>query len=264
LTEKKGSFSLKIIVLGSGSCVPSFTRYPASYFFYASVLKENWLVDIGEGALFRLSEAKESYREIDRIFVSHTHPDHIEALVPLFLALKYTPGFKRSKPLFIYGPDNVWEYVQMRLDFAPYLKYDFPLEFISCSHMSEVKIGDCLLKTEEMEHFEPTLGFRWEIGDKVVVYGADGALSDSLTHLSLDADLLIAESSYTKNKPGSGHLTTFEAGKVAAEARARKLLLSHFYPEVAAMKEEEIAGEVRSSGYEGEIILAKDLLTLKI
>ncbi|MBN1693941.1 hypothetical protein JW879_00890 [candidate division WOR-3 bacterium] len=264
MTEKKGSFYLKIIVLGSGSCVPSFVRYPASYFFYSTTLKENWLVDIGEGALFRLSEAKESYREIDRIFISHTHPDHIEALVPLLLALKYTPGFKRSKPLFIYGPDNVWEYVQMRLDFAPYLKYDFPLEFISCSHMSEVKIGDCLLKTEKMEHFEPTLGFRWEIGHKVVVYGADGALSDNLIELSLNADLLIAESSYTKNKPGPGHLTTFEAGRVAAEAGARKLLLSHFYPEVAAMKEEEIEEEVRSSGYKGEILLAKDLMTIWI
>jgi len=264
LTEKKGSFSLKIIVLGSGSCVPSFVRYPASYFFSPPNLKENWLVDVGEGALFRLSEAKESYREIDRIFVSHTHPDHIEALVPLLLALNYTPGFKRQKPLFIYGPDNVWEYLRMRLDFAPYVKCNFPLEFIPCSDGSEVKIRDFLLKTEKMVHFEPTLGFRWEIGDKVVVYGADGALSDALIELSSNADLLISESSYTKNKPGPGHLTTFEAGKVAAEAGARKLLLSHFYPEVAGMNEEEIKAQVRSSGYEGQIIVAKDLMTLRI
>jgi len=262
LKEKKRSFSLKIIVLGSGSCVPSFVRYPASYFFHSPSLRENWLIDIGEGALFRLSEAKESYREIDRIFVSHTHPDHIGALVPLLLALNYTPGFKRRKPLFIYGPDNVWEYLRMRLDFAPYLKCDFPLEFIPCFHMSEVKIGDCLLKTEKMEHFEPTLGFRWNIGDKVVVYGSDGALSDALIELSLNADLLILESSYPKNKPGPGHLTTFEAGKVAAEAGARKLLLSHFYPEVAAMNEVEIKEQVRSSGYKGEILVAKDLMHL--
>jgi ribonuclease BN (tRNA processing enzyme) len=264
LTEKKSSFSLKIIVLGSGSCVPSFVRYPSSYFFYSPILKENWLVDIGEGALFRLSEARESYREVDRIFISHTHPDHIEALVPLLLALKYTPGFKRIKPLFIYGPDNVWDYLRMRLDFAPYLKYDFPLEFIPCSHMSEVKIGHYLLKTEKMEHFEPTLGFRWNISDKVVVYGADGALSDNLIELSHNSDLLILESSYTKNKPGPGHLTTFEAGKVAAEAGAARLLLTHFYPEVAAMKEEEIAKEARSSGFKGEILVAKDLMTLEI
>ncbi len=264
MTEKKGSFSLEIIVLGSGSCVPSYKRYPASYFFSCPILKEKWLVDIGEGALFRLSEANESYKEIDRIFISHTHPDHIGALVPLLLALKYTPGFKRSKPLFIYGPDDVQKYLNIQLDFAPYLKYDFPLEFIPCSDGSEIKIGDCLLKTEKMEHFEPTLGFRWKINNKVVVYGGDGALSDALTRLSHNVDLLILESSYTKDKPGPGHLTTFEAGKVAYSAGARKLLLSHFYPEVAKMNEGEIKEQVRSSGYEGEIIIAEDLMHLEI
>jgi ribonuclease BN (tRNA processing enzyme) len=264
LIEKKGSFSLKVIVLGSGSCVPSCKRYPASYFFYPEGLKENWIIDIGEGALFRLNEAGESYKEIDRIFISHTHPDHIGALVPLILALKYTPGFKRSKPLFIYGPDKVWEYLKIHLDFASYLKCDFSLKFISCSDGSEVKIGDCFVKTKNMEHFEPTIGFRWSIGDKIVVYGADGALSDSLIELSRNADLLILESSYVMNKPSPGHLTTFEAGKVANEAGAKRLLLSHFYPEVAGMDEEEVEAQVRTSGYEGKITVAKDLMTLEI
>lgn len=264
MAKKKGSFSLKIIVLGSGSCVPSYKRYPASYFFYPSFLKENWLVDIGEGALFRLDEAKESYKEIDRIFISHTHPDHIGALVPLILALKYTPGFKRTKPLFIYGPDKVWEYLKMHMDFASYLKCDFPLEFISCSDGSEFKIGDCLIKTKMMEHFEPALGFRWNIGGKVIVYGGDGAISDSLTGLSRNADLLILESSYVMNKPSPGHLTTFEAGKVAHQAGAKKLLLSHFYPEVAGINKEEMESEVSASGYKGKVLIAEDLMTLEI
>lgn len=221
-------------------------------------------MDIGEGALFRLHEAGKSYKEIDRIFISHTHPDHIGALIPLILALKYTPGFKREKPLFIYGPDNVWEYIQMNLNFAPYLKCDFPLEFISCSDKSEIEFKDCLLKTKKMEHFDPTFGYRWSIGNKVVTYGADGAFSDALIELSHNADLLILESSYPKKRPNLGHLTTFEAGKVVAEAGARRLLLSHFYPEVAEMKKEKIEAEVRASGYEGEILLADDLMTIEV
>jgi len=264
LTDKKNSFSFKITILGSGSCVPSFERYPSSYFFYLPDLEENWLVDIGEGALFRLKEARESYKEIARIFVSHTHPDHIGALIPLILALKYTPGFKRHKPLFLYGPDNVWEYLKMNLDFAPYLKCDFPLEFVTLSAGSEIEFKNCLLKTEKMDHFEPTLGYRWNIGGRVVAYGADGGFSDDLTRLSRNADLLILESSYPMNKPAPGHLTTFEAGKVAVEATVKKLLLTHFYPEVAGMEEEEIEAEVRTSGYEGELLLAKDLMTLEI
>ena len=211
-----------------------------------------------------MSEAGESYRDIDRIFISHTHPDHIGALIPLILALKYTPGFERNKPLFIYGPKSVREYLDMHLDFAPYLKCDFPINFISCSSSSEFEIEGCLIETMKMRHFDPTLGYRWGFDGKVVVYGADGEVSEELINLSRNADFLILESSYPKNKPSSGHLVTFEAGKVAREAGVKKLLISHFYPGVAEMSEEQIETEVRSSGYQEELIIARDLLSLEI
>jgi ribonuclease BN (tRNA processing enzyme) len=264
LTKKKNSSSLKIIVLGSGSCVPSYQRFPASYFFYSPDLGENWLIDIGEGSLFRLSETEESYKEIDRIFISHTHPDHIGALVPLLLALNYTPNFKRKKPLFIYGSEDVREYLRMNQGFAPYLRCNFPLEFICISPDKEVKIKSSSFMTKKMRHFDPTLGYRWNIGGCIVVYGADGGFSDELIQLSKNADFLILESSYPEDKPVFGHLTTKEAGEVARKARAKRLMLTHFYPEVAGMKEEEIKRQVRSSGYEGEIIIAEDLMTLEI
>jgi ribonuclease BN (tRNA processing enzyme) len=263
LAGKKDS-SLKIIILGSGSCVPSFKRFPASYFFHPFSSKENWLVDIGEGALFRLSESGVSYKEIDRIFISHTHPDHIGALIPLLLALKYTPGFKRKKTLYIYGSDDTRKYLQINMDFAPYLVSDFPLEFISLSPGSEIKFKSCSLKTKKMKHFDPTLGYRWNFGGSVVVYGADGGFSDDLLKLSDSADLLILESSYRKDNPIDGHLTTYQAGEIAREAKAKRLMLTHFYPEVAEMKEKKILAEVRSSGYKGKIILAKDLMNLRI
>lgn len=264
MTKKKDLNSLKIIVLGSGSCVPSYKRYPASYFFYPFEIKENWLVDIGEGALLRLSEAGESYKEIDRVFISHTHPDHIGALVPLLLALKYTPGFRREKPLFIYGSEDVREYIKINLKFAPYLETDFPVKFVSLSQDRDVKIGNILLKSKKMKHFNPTLGYRWNFGESIIVYGADGGISNELIRLSEDADFLILESSYPESCPSAGHLTTIEAGQVAKEAKVKRLMLTHFYPEVASMDSEEIKKEVRASGYVGEIILAEDLMSLKI
>ena len=264
MTKKRGSFSLKVVILGSGSCVPSYKRFPSSYFFYPFGLKENWLVDIGEGALFRLSEAEISYREIDRIFIRHTHPDHIGALIPLLLALKYTPGFKRHKPLYIYGPEDVGNYLQMHLDFSPYLQSNFPMKFISLFPDKEIKIGNIPLKTKGMKHFNATLGYRWRIGKCVVVYGGDGGFSEALIQLASEADFLILESSYSSDKNITGHLTTKEAGEIAKEARAKRLMLTHFYPEVANMNDGEIKSEARSSGYEGEIIVAKDLMTLQV
>lgn len=264
MTKKRSLVSLKIIVLGSGSCVPSYKRYPSSYFFYPFDLNENWLVDIGEGALFRLAEAGVSYREIDRIFISHTHPDHIGGLVPLLLALKYTPGFKRQKPLYIYGPEDVKKYIQINMDYAPYLESNFPMEIISLLPDQEIRIGKSLLEAKEMEHFNSTLGYRWDFGKFVVVYGGDGGFSDTLIQLASEADFLILESSYPADKTVIGHLTTKEAGEIAREARAKRLMLTHFYPEVASMKEEEIKKEAKSSGYEGEIIVAKDLMALQV
>jgi len=211
-----------------------------------------------------LSEAGISYKEIDRIFVSHTHTDHIGALIPLLLALKYTPGFKRQKPLYIYGPEDVEKYVRMHLDFAPYLKSNFPVEFISLLPDKEIKIENILIKVKKMNHFNPTLGYRWKFGKFVAVYGGDGGFSDNLIHLASDANFLILESSYPANRFVSGHLTTKEAGKVAREAGVKRLMLTHFYPEIANMDEKEIKREVKSSGYEGEIIIAKDLMTLQL
>ena len=49
-----------------------------------------------------------------------------------------------------------------------------------------------------------------------------------------DADLLICESTYLKGqtKTSDNHLYAFEAGKIARDANAKKLLLTHFWPEI--------------------------------
>lgn len=262
--KRKKEFCVKITVLGSGTCAFSKERFHSSYFFYPNKLKENWLIDIGEGAIFRLLEAGESYKEIDRIFITHTHPDHIGALIPLLLGLNYTPGYTRKKPLFLYGPKTIKRYLKVNLKFAPYIKKDFPLEFIPLTPNKEIRIKECFLKVKKMKHFNPTFGYRWNFDECIIVYGGDGGFSKELILLSENADLLILECSFPKSNPTPGHLTSYEAGKIAKEANVKKLLLTHFYPEILKMEEKEIIGEIKLSGFEGEIILAKDLLSFKI
>lgn len=48
-----------------------------------------------------------------------------------------------------------------------------------------------------------------------------------------DADLIICESSLLKvhNSPSKTHLTAFDAGMIAKEAKSKELLLTHFWPE---------------------------------
>ena len=52
----------------------------------------------------RLLEAGFHYRDVDYLFYTHIHPDHVLDLVPFLLATKHTPGMVRTKPLYILGP----------------------------------------------------------------------------------------------------------------------------------------------------------------
>jgi len=55
-----------------------------------------------------------------------------------------------------------------------------------------------------------------------------------------------------------GHLTPSSAGRMAALAGAKRLVLTHFYPECLGT---DIADQCRKT-YDGKLILARDLLAI--
>jgi ribonuclease BN (tRNA processing enzyme) len=57
-----------------------------------------------------------------------------------------------------------------------------------------------------------------------------------------------------------GHLTPSEAGKIAAAAGVKKLVLTHFYP---PCDEEDMISPCRKF-FDGEIVLAEDLMRVEI
>jgi ribonuclease Z len=88
----------------------------------------------------------------------------------------------------------------------------------------------------------------------------DTALCDAAFALADDADLLVIESTFADADAGLarayGHLTAGQAGRVAAEAGVRRLVLTHFsqrYEDVAPL------GRDAAAAFDGEIILASDL-----
>ena len=86
-----------------------------------------------------------------------------------------------------------------------------------------------------------------EAGSRSLVYSGDTDVSDSLVALARGADLLVLEAANPFKVPG--HLTPGEAGRLAARAGARRLLLTHFYPpcdavDVVALAAQEFAGEI--------------------
>ena len=90
---------MDVHILGSGTCVPMADRSSPSCLL--SIGSDLVLVDGGTGTMRRLLEAGFHYRDVDYLFFTHVHPDHVLDLVSFLFATKHTPGYTRSEPLHL-------------------------------------------------------------------------------------------------------------------------------------------------------------------
>ncbi len=100
---------------------------------------------------------------------------------------------------------------------------------------------------------------------QVVAFVMDTAWCEGALALAEGADLLVCEATFASSEAGlaaaRGHLTASDAGRLAAESGARRLLLTHFsrrYQDVQALVEEAAAA------FAGDVIAASDLLRVPV
>ncbi len=94
---------------------------------------------------------------------------------------------------------------------------------------------------------------------QVFAYLMDTALCAEAVELARGADLLLTEATFLDRDADMaaeyGHLTAGQAGRIAAEAGARKLVLSHF-----SRRYEDMQEFIEEAGAEfGDVVLAHDL-----
>ncbi|MGD8952490.1 MAG: MBL fold metallo-hydrolase, partial [Desulfobacterales bacterium] len=70
----------------------------------------------------------------------------------------------------------------------------------------------------------------------------------------------ICESALPDALKVDGHLTPSLAGEIATQANVGRLVLTHFYPEC---DQTDVTKECRKT-YAGPLVLARDLMTLKL
>jgi len=248
---------MKLIVLGSGTCVPSLTRNSPGYCLEAEGCMV--LVDCGSGTLLQLERAGKSYKEIDAIFITHRHPDHFADLMPLIHALFYTPGFKRRKDLHIVASAGFISYYEKAVASILGPPQDFSI------HMTEIDdkfdLGPFNVFAKKTVHSPDSLAYRFEHDDRSAVFTGDADYEQGLITFSKKAGLLIADCSFPDAEKVKGHLTSGECGLIAQKAGVRKLLLSHIYP--SDIPDTGRVSEAQGV-YKGEVILAEDLMQIEI
>ncbi|MEJ5360074.1 MAG: MBL fold metallo-hydrolase, partial [Desulfobacterales bacterium] len=93
-----------------------------------------------------------------------------------------------------------------------------------------------------------------------LVYSGDTDWAESLIQLAERADLLVCEAAFPEGQKVAGHLTPALAGRIAARAQVRRLMLTHFYP---ACEAADIAAQCRQQ-WPGPLILARDLMRISL
>ncbi len=247
---------MKLTILGSGTCAVTLRRSCSSYYLYAD--GKHILIDIGFGALRRLTEAGVDYRDIDVVLCSHYHLDHISDLSPLLMALRYTPGFERQKPLTLIGPKNFRKFLYGCRDlFGDWLlptddEYKLLIYELDTE---QLELDGCLIKARNTFHTHPSNGYRIECNGKSIMYSGDSGPCDELVELAANADLALIECSFPDNEPFERHLTPRQAAEIARDAKVKKLVLTHFYP----MMDEVDVLAACTPIYKGAVSVAEDL-----
>lgn len=244
--------SARLTVLGSCGAWPEAGRSCSGYLLEIDGFRV--VLDSGYGTLPRLLEALGNPRAegLDAVVITHRHPDHCVDLHGLFRARSL--GKAKGPPIPIYAGEGVQERVfgLEEPDGVDSVRQTFDWHALPAE---PAEVGPFRLFSHALPHYVPNAGIRLESAGLTVAYTGDSGPDAGIVELARGADLLIAESTEAEKSGGDGadqYLSAAEAAGFAAQAGAKRLLLSHFWP---GMDRPE-ARRAAAAKFDGEILLA--------
>ena len=251
---------MEITILGSETSIPSNKRSSPS--ILVNIDEHNILLDTGPGSLRQLKKTNTSLNQIDTIIYSHFHIDHISDMLPFIFSSKYNHEDPRTAVLKIVGPMGLKKLYHDLLNThgSQIIPNKFTIELIEAAE-SYFNFHRYIINTCKVMHTDNSIAIKLtDTNGKTAVYSGDTDYCAEIIELARNCDLLILECSFPDNLKVKGHLTPSEAGRIASHASAKKLLLTHFYPQCDFA---DIITPVKDC-YNGDIIAAEDLLKICI
>ena len=254
---------MQLIILGSGTGIP--LNYAGSPSLLLILDNDPVVFDMGPGSLRQISKAGINFERIRRIFITHFHPDHTADIIHFLFATRNPSIIKRRDPFVITGPAGIKNLISHLQD--SYVDcLNLPPGMMTVEELDKDKkfgkdYGIFKLTACPVMHSIESMAYRIEDRTgKNFVYSGDTAFCEEIVDLAKDTDLLILECSFPEGNKIEGHLTPSEAGRIASLAGAKRLVLTHFYPECL---ETDITAQCRKT-YGGELTLASDFLHIHL
>lgn len=245
-----------------------------------------FLVDCGYGVARQLVAVGVDPGRVGHIFLTHHHSDHTLEYGPLLYQAWLSP---RRPAINVYAPPGIAAitdafFAYQALDIAIRIEdegmtdprsmvttHDIRADGLVLDH-PKVRVTCCRVRHPPIDD---SFAFRFDTADRSIVVSGDTAYSPELVALAKGADVLVHEALYlpgvdrivarATNAPRlrqhiiASHTSTEEAGRVAAEADVKLLVLSHLIPgDDPSISEEQWLEGVRKH-YAGPAIVGRDL-----
>jgi ribonuclease BN (tRNA processing enzyme) len=250
---------MRVTILGSGTCVPRLDRSACAVLVETG--QSRILLDLGPGTMRRLLRTGTSIFDLTHIFLSHLHPDHSAELAPLLFASKYPDASARTRVLHLLGGDGLKRFYKgLQGVYGEWIvlpQGQTVIREIDTLSGETLAFADFKLEARPVMHRPESLAVR--ISDdagKTVAYSGDTDPCDTLAETAREADLFICEAATPDGRKVPGHMTPSLAGAIAAKARAKRLVLTHLYPECDGV---DIVKQAQET-YKGTVAAAEDLM----
>ena len=246
---------MRLTTIGTGTVSPSATRVCAGHLVNAGSVSV--LLDCGSGVVHGLARAQANWMAITHVAITHFHADHLSDLAFLIFALRHGAERARELPIEIVGPPGTDGLVTRFAEaFGAWVRepgYEVRVREIAPDASADLG-GEVRLGAFKVPHTDESVAYEVVHEGRRLVYTGDTGFDPGLGRWAAGCDLLLAECSLPDEREMAIHLTPRRCGELAALARPRTLVLTHFYPPVEQV---DIRGIVRDH-FDGRVVLADD------
>ena len=223
------------------------------------------LVDCGSGVFSKL-RAYADPAAVDAVLISHLHADHMLDLLPFSFALSTgLIGTEHRQPVLWAPPGATAAFTAYTEAVGMEDQINDGFWVREYDPKRELKLGPLTVRLREVPHYIRAWACDLSAPHgRRLTFGGDCGPNEEIVDLARGTDLLMLEATEGAGPHvGSGlrgHLTAAEAGAIARQAGARRLLLTHYSDQLDA---EELRQAAQSS-YGGPVEMAAERAVFEV